>query len=156
MDAIRFDRLTRRFVVAGLPGGSLAALLGFFEVASKKGKKKPSKRKRCRKKERTFCSGRCCPKRHRCEARTCVQSCENPFVCPDQGGSGCGAGTNCFCSTTIRGTTACVISEPAPCEDFDPCGPADSCPAGLICAICNCPGNGDTPGFRCKRPCPAG
>jgi hypothetical protein len=153
MDAIRFDRLTRRLVLSGLTTGSLAALLDLDEVATKK--KKRSKRKRCRQKKRTFCAGRCCPKRHHCEAKACVQSCENPFVCPDQGGgSGCGAGTNCFCSTTIRGTTACVISESAPCEDSEPCGPADSCPAGLICAICGC--DDATPGFRCKRPCPAG
>jgi hypothetical protein len=36
MEAIHFDRLTRRFVLAGLPGGSIAALLGVFEVTSKK------------------------------------------------------------------------------------------------------------------------
>lgn len=46
MDAIRFDRLTRRLVLGGLTAGSLAALLGRDGAASKK--KKPSKRKRCR------------------------------------------------------------------------------------------------------------
>ncbi len=157
MDDRRFDLLTRRLMLTGVGGGSFGALLGLAEAASKK---KPSKRKRCRKKNRTYCAGRCCPKGRRCEKRACVQSCENPFVCPDQGGgSGCGnnGDTLCFCSTTISGTSACVISEPAPCNNFAPCGIADPCPAGQICAICGCLGaTGATSDFRCKRPCPPG
>ncbi len=35
MDEALFDRLTRRFVFAGLAGGSWVALLGLGEAASK-------------------------------------------------------------------------------------------------------------------------
>ena len=150
MDDIRFDRLTRRLVLSGLTTGSLAALLDLDEVATKK---KRSKRKRCRQKKRTFCAGRCCPKRHRCEDKACVVSCEDPAVCPGAEGLGCGAGPNCFCSTTSRGTSACVTSHAGPCSELGACGIADACPPGQICALCDCLTG--TPNFRCKRPCPA-
>ena len=62
MDNGLFDRLTRRFVLGGLAGGPLVALLGFDGAKSKKRKKNPSKRQRCRKQERIFCAERCCPR----------------------------------------------------------------------------------------------
>lgn len=150
MDDLRFDRLTRRLTLAGVGGGLLTALLGSDEIGSRK----KSKRKRCRNKARTCCAGRCCPKRYRCQNRTCVQSCEDPFVCPDQGGAGCGAGANCFCSTSINESSVCVRSDSFPCAELQSCSDADSCPSGQICALCDCLDM--PPVFRCKRPCPAG
>ena len=148
MDDLRFDRLTRRFVVTGLGGGSLTVHLGLVGALSRK---KPSKRKRCRKKKRDFCAGRCCRKGHRCETNACVQSCANPFACPDNGG-GAGCGDGCFCSTSISGTTACVVSNPGSCGNLEACSATDPCPRGQICALCDC--LNPPPIFRCQRPCP--
>lgn len=150
MHGMTFDRLTRRLVLGGVTSGSLASLLIRGAVAARK--KRPSKRQRCRKKKRRFCAGRCCPKRHRCEATACVRSCGEPFACPDNGG-GRGCGDGCVCTTTLGGTSACVVSNPGPCGNLEACSAAAPCPRGQICALCDClvmP-----PVFRCMRPCPA-
>lgn len=155
MDDIRFDLLTRRFVLIGLAGGSLAALLGHEETQAKgKGKAKGNgqgKAKRRREKKRTFCAGRCCPSGRRCENGACVQSCDDPFVCA-AGGFDCGGNDDCFCSTDVTGGSACVEAAPgAPCSAFPACGAGIPCPSGLICGSCSCPDGLD---FRCLPPCP--
>jgi hypothetical protein len=155
MDDARFDRLTRRFVLGGLGGGSLAALLGFDEAETKK--RKGAKRKRCRKKKRRFCAGRCCPKRQRCENKTCVASCDNPGTCfpVDLPGGPCSGSDDCFCTTAIGGDTICAALPPGPdCQNLEECGADQSCPAGRICGLCTCLGPVGI--LRCLLPCPAG
>ena len=147
MDASRFDRLTRRWVISVLTSGPLVALLGrATSVAAGR-----SKRKRCRQKGRVFCAGRCCPKRFRCEAKTCFASCGDPFNCANAGDN-CAGNDECVCLTTLGGAAGCfadiVVNS---CDDADACGADNPCPSGQICAICNCPAE---PNFRCFLPCP--
>lgn len=154
MDAIRFDRLTRRFVLAGLAGGSLATLLGLDEAASTK--KKPSKRKRCKDKKRNFCAGRCCPKRQQCLNKTCAVSCESPFQCPPGDPVdpfSCGPEDSCFCAKTPGGKSACVDIVPTTiCGNLPACDSGTPCPAGQVCFTCSCV-SGVTPNFRCGQLC---
>ena len=143
MDDIQFDCLTRRLVLGGFAVGSLAALLEHDEAEGL------SKRKRCRKKKRKFCAGRCCPRGRRCEAKTCVRSCDSPFSCASVGAP-C-SGEACFCSLTLTGTAACTDVGFDLCTDLEACSGDNPCPAGKICASCACPGGMDD--FRCFAPC---
>lgn len=142
-----FDRYTRRFVLAGLTGGSLSALLGRAEAAAKK----PSKRKRCKQKKRKWCAGRCCPKKHRCEHGTCVRSCVDPCFLGD---GNCLGGGGCFCSTSVTGASARLKYPENPYCLANSCSATNPCPSGQICGTCNCGASGCN--FRCFDPCPAG
>lgn len=154
MDAIRFDRLTRRLVLGGLTAGALDALLGRDGAASKK--KTPSKRKRCRKKKRTFCAGRCCPKGRRCENAACVASCSPAVDCVNTGGF-CGGAVigDCICRATPSGASACIGEPELLCATLTPCSAAEACPRGQVCAVCSCPSSDlSEADFRCYLPCP--
>jgi hypothetical protein len=162
MDDVRFDLLTRRIVLGGIAGGSLAALLGHDDGDAKgkgQGKRKGKRKgqgtaKRCRQQKRAFCAGRCCPKGRRCLNGACVQSCDEPFSCSVGGGS-CGGRDDCFCSTDVTGGAACVAAaEGVLCSGFPACGAGIPCPSGLICGSCTC--FVDDLDFRCLPPCPAG
>jgi hypothetical protein len=151
MDDAVFDRLTRRFVLGGLATGSLSVLLGQVVV---EGRTK-SKRKRCKKKKRTFCAGRCCPKHRHCTNATCVSSCGNPFTCPQTDpDTHCGPDDTCFCASTVNGQTACLQSIPAgvTCGELTSCGEGTPCPAGEVCGVCQCD-MGNVADFRCFAPC---
>lgn len=148
MDDRQFDRLTRRFVLGGLTSGALVTLGGREESAAAK----LSKRKRCKRKNREFCDGRCCPRPQRCENKTCVSSCDDqPFSCAGGGGS-CGAEDECFCTTTVTGKATCVnIPLSTNCNSLQACTASDQCPAGEVCVFCACP-NGAA-NIRCAPPC---
>jgi hypothetical protein len=150
MDPRDFDRHTRRFVLAGLGGGALAAFLGGDATAARR----PSKRKRCRKKKRTFCDDRCCPKQHRCEQETCVRTCDDPCP-PGQPGGSCEGDEPCFCATSISGKTA-RLKTPANhyCLAGTMCSPSNLCPPGQICGTCSCGASACS--YRCYDPCPPG
>ena len=55
MDAKHFERLTRRLALAGLAGELLTSRLGGAETDAL-----GVRAKRCRRKKRVFCAGRCC------------------------------------------------------------------------------------------------
>jgi len=150
LDHIGFDHLSRRIAVKGIAGGAILALLGGHETDAKK----RSRAKRCRKKKRTFCAGRCCPKGHGCENRICIAACGGARDCDGAPGQLCGSSADeCLCLKTAAGRSACLsLAGFGPtCADFAACSAADPCPPGLICGICGCPAAG--PDFRCFRPC---
>lgn len=152
MDDLRFDRLTRRLVLSGLIGGSLAPFAS--EEASDAAKL--SKRIRCKRRKRDFCAGRCCPKTRQCIAKTCVASCDDPFQCPPDDPVdpfSCGPEDSCFCAKTPGGKSACIaISFTTNCSTLPECGAGTQCPAGQVCFTCACD-LGSTPVFRCAPPC---
>ena len=116
---------------------------------------KLSKRKRCTRKKRDFCAGRCCPRSRQCINQACVTSCNAPFQCPPDGPADteCGPDGSCFCGKTPGGKAACVgISFPTNCNDLLVCGDGMRCPAGQVCFTCFCDA-GVTPNFRCAPPC---
>jgi hypothetical protein len=147
MDATHFDRLTRRMVVSVLGSASWIAFLDWPPPAAV-GR---ARRKRCRKKKRAFCAGRCCPAGLACEAGACFGTCDNPFNCTNDGDN-CAGNAECVCLTTLDGASGCfadIVTNS--CDEVLACGPDAPCPSGQICAICNCPGQ---PNFRCFLPCP--
>lgn len=151
MDHLLFDRLIRRIVLAGLAAGVLGARPGRDETDAAK----LSKRKRCTRKKRDFCAGRCCPRSRQCINQACVTSCNAPFQCPPDGPADteCGPDDSCFCGKTPGGKAACVgISFPTNCNDLPVCGNGMGCPAGQGCFTCFCDA-GVTPNFRCAPPC---
>lgn len=148
MDAARFDRLTRRLVVGGFAAGALGRL------PSRDAARALSKRKRCRKKKRRFCAGRCCPRRQRCVNQQCVLTCGAPLRCDPPGGAGdCSTDADCFCTSTRTGRAACgkVGSGLVTCNNLAACDKDTPCPAGKICASCTCAQG--QPVFRCLTPC---
>lgn len=152
MDHVQFDALTRRFVFGSLAAAALATVHGVEGAAGKK----LSRRKRCKRKKRDFCDGRCCPRPRRCDNAVCVSSCDNSFQCPPRGPVdpfSCNANDSCFCGKTPGGPSACVaLPFPTDCNDLPVCGDGVRCPAGLVCFTCSCQG-GITPNFRCAPPC---
>jgi len=152
MDEVQFDRLTRRLVLGGLLGGALAAV----PVSDDARAAKLSRRKRCKRKRRDFCDGRCCPKSRQCINKTCVESCNAPFQCPPGGPVdpfSCGPEDTCFCGRTPSGKSSCVaISLTTNCNTLPACGAGTQCPAGQVCFTCACD-MGSTPIFRCAPPC---
>ena len=153
MDALRFDRLTRRLVLWSVLGSSLAA----GSAADGVDAAKVSKRKRCKRKKRDFCAGRCCARPQRCDNAVCVSSCDNTFQCPPQGpvdSFSCNSDDSCFCGETPGGKSACVALPSSPaCNDFPACGNGTRCPAGQVCFTCACQGMAFVPDFRCAPPC---
>jgi hypothetical protein len=151
MDAARFNCLTRRLVLGGFAAGALGRLLGRDAARAL------SRRRRCRKKKRTFCAGRCCPKKQRCMNRQCVLTCAALLRCDPPGGAGnCSADVDCFCTRTPSGRAACgkVGSGPVTCNNLAACDQDTPCPRGKICATCAC--SQGQPDFRCLTPCPPG
>jgi hypothetical protein len=152
LDHTLFDRLTRRIVLAGLAGGALAT----WPDRDGTDAAKLSRRKRCKRKNRDFCAGRCCPKGRRCENGACVASCNDPFQCPPAGSADleCGPEGSCFCGKTPGGKAACVgIAFPTDCNELPVCGGGMRCSAGLVCFTCFCSNQATTPNFRCAPPC---
>jgi hypothetical protein len=152
MDETRFDRLTRRLVLGGALGGALAAVSAPTETDAAK----LSRRKRCRRKKRDFCAGRCCATVRRCENTARVESCNRPFECPPDGPADleCGPEGACFCGKTPGGRSACVaVSFPTNCNDLAACDSGTPCPAGQICFTCFCSNQATTPNFHCAPPC---
>jgi hypothetical protein len=149
MDDMTFDRLTRRLMLSGLVGGSLLGLLVGSDAAAGQG----SRRKRCKKKGRKFCAGRCCPKQQICVTKTCVPTCDKPLECPPVGGTElCGANRQCLCTRTLAGKAFCA-STPLFCNEAPACDANTPCPAGTFCTTCACV-EGGAPDFRCFAPCP--
>jgi hypothetical protein len=156
----------RRDVARSLGASVIAGLTAFSmhrapAEAKKRKKHKLSKRKRCRKKKRTFCAGRCCPKHHRCEYETCVESCFPPCAHAAVNTNCWTDDAPCFCATSLTGASvrlkapeysagnnyACPNQSP-------PCSPTNLCPSGQLCATCWC---GPTEcNYRCFDPCPPG
>jgi hypothetical protein len=152
MNALEFDGHTRRFVLAGLAGGPLAALVGLREAMGKK--KSKGKKKKGKKKKGPPCAGGFCPKKHRCEVGLCLRSCADPCP-PGELNNTCFGDTPCFCGTTISGKTARLKSEANNyCHHHAPCSPTDPCPFGQVCATCAC--TEVTCLMRCHEPCPPG
>jgi hypothetical protein len=148
MDTATFDRLTRRVVLGGLAGGSV--LRGFWP--SETAGKHRSQRKRCQKKHRVYCSGRCCPEEHTCEHSVCLATCGNGFDCSPGSGEACGRLGECFCTSTVGGSAACMnVPVAGECDAFPACNGNGDCASGRVCVICSCAGQ--IADRRCLRPC---
>lgn len=152
MDDLRFDRLTRRLVLGGLVGGSLAT----FASGEASEAARLSKRKRCKRRNREFCAGRCCPRQEQCLNGSCVERCDGPLRCPFGVSTlVCGPGDRCLCTKTSGGKNACLdVLSVSSCDDFPTCGPRGACAAGRVCATCGCTGvAGDQAVLRCIPVC---